>query len=294
MWRPLALSAAFLFAPVSVSAQLAPPTTQNAPEPPTATNKLVAVTVYQGTALITREVNVAPGTGLTELIVRPLPPQTIDTSLFTEGADGLRVLTTRIRTRAVKDDTRAEVRARQDQIHKLTDANQEIQKQQEVLSQNLALLAKLEAFTAATMQQLTEKGVLSAENTIKLAGYVMDQRQADAKKQVALQQEAAANQQQIEFLQRQLVELASGASRAEREAVIVVDQSNAAPGKVRLNYLVAAAGWQPQYKLRAGAEKDPVQIEYLAAIQQQTGEDWSAVELVLPTAQPMLNAAPPE
>lgn len=299
MWKPLALSAAFLFAPVFVhpaAGQVAaPPATQAAaPEPATAANKLVAVTVYQGTALITREVSVAPGTGLTELVVRPLPPQTIDSSLFTEGGDGLRVLTTRIRTRAVKDDTRAEVRARQDQIRKLIDANQEIQKQQEVLSQNLALLAKLEAFTAATMQQLTEKGVLSAENTIKLAGYVMDQRQADAKKQVALQQEAAANQQQIEFLQRQLAELASGASRTEREAVIVVDQSNAAPGKVKLNYLVAAAGWQPQYKLRAGAEKDPVQIEYLAAIQQQTGEDWSDVELVLSTAQPMLNAAPPE
>jgi uncharacterized protein (TIGR02231 family) len=35
-------------------------------------------------------------------------------------------------------------------------------------------------------------------------------------------------------------------------------------------------------------------VEYLAAIQQQTGEDWSDVELVLSTAQPMLNAAPPE
>ena len=37
-----------------------------------------------------------------------------------------------------------------------------------------------------------------------------------------------------------------------------------------------------------------MQVEYLAAIQQQTGEDWSNVKLVLSTAQPMLNAAPPE
>jgi uncharacterized protein (TIGR02231 family) len=299
MWRPLALSAVFLFAPAffnPLQAQVAPPAAPEAPasEPASAANKIVTVTVYHGNALVTRSVDVQQGTGLTELIVRPLPPQTIDSSLFTEGTDGLRVLTTRIRTRAVMDDTRAEVRAKQDQINQLNNKNQEIQKQQEVITQNLALLAKLEAFTSATMQQLTDKGVLSAENTIKLASYVMEQRQNDAKQQVALQQQLAANQQQIEFLQRQLAELTSGASHTEREAVIVLDKTNAAPGKVKLNYLVNSATWQPQYKLRAGTEKDPVQVEYLAAIQQQTGEDWSDVELILSTAQPMLNAAPPE
>jgi uncharacterized protein (TIGR02231 family) len=37
-----------------------------------------------------------------------------------------------------------------------------------------------------------------------------------------------------------------------------------------------------------------VQLEYLAAIVQQTGEDWTNSNLFLSTAQPMLNAAPPD
>src|SRR5262249_21355553 len=50
-----------------------------------------------------------------------------------------------------------------------------------------------------------------------------------------------------------------------------------------------------QYKLRGSNQgKEPVQLEYLAAIVQQSGEDWSNVALILSTAQPMLNAAPPE
>src|SRR5205823_233246 len=49
-----------------------------------------------------------------------------------------------------------------------------------------------------------------------------------------------------------------------------------------------------QYRLRAGTEKDPVQLEYLAAIEQQSGEDWDAVAMTLSTAQPMLNATPPD
>jgi hypothetical protein len=74
-----------------------------------------------------------------------------------------------------------------------------------------------------------------------------------------------------------------------------VDKANAAAGKVRLNYLVDSASWRPQYKLRAGKDpKDNVSLEYLAAIVQQTGEDWQNVGIKLSTAQPMLNASPPE
>ena len=69
-------------------------------------SRIIAATVYQGTALITREVTVPAGTGLIELLVSPLPEQTADTSLYTDGADGVRVLSTRFRSRAVQADTR--------------------------------------------------------------------------------------------------------------------------------------------------------------------------------------------
>ena len=79
-----------------------------------------------------------------------------------------------------------------------------------------------------------------------------------AKEIVALQQQLEANNEQIEFAKRQLGELAGGTQRVERDAVIVVDKANAAAGRVRLNYLVGNVHWRPQYKLRAGKDKDPV------------------------------------
>lgn len=301
MWKSRMIGASLFTAlwVVPLAAQVAPvteaPATRPAEAPqPSAANKVIAVTVYQGTALVTREVEVKEGKELIELVVNPLPPQTIDSSLYTESSDGIRVLTTRYRTRAVKEDTRAEVRAREEQIKHISAKDQELQKQLEVIGQDGQLLAKLENFTAATMQQLTEKGQLNADSAMKLAAYIMERRSADSMSMVKIQQEMQANQEQIAFLQRQLSELAAGANRTEREAVIVVDKANAAGGKVKLNYLVSAATWTPQYKLRAGQEKDPVQVEYLAAIEQQTGEDWNGVDLVLSTAQPRLNAAPPE
>jgi hypothetical protein len=261
--------------------------------PKSAPSRVTAVTVYQGNALVTREVNVAEGKGLVEIVVTPLPPQTVDSSLYAEGSNGVRVLSTRYRARAVKEDTRSEVRAKETQIHSLKQEAERLQKEIQVIEQNLLLLTKLENFTAATMQNLAEKGLLNSEATLALTKYVMTSRSEKSEAQVGIQQKLQTNTATTEFATRELAELTSGSSRTERDAVIVVDKGEPA-GKVRLNYLVTAATWRPQYRFRAGAEKDAVQLEYLAAIEQQTGEDWTAVDMTLSTAQPQLNATPPD
>lgn len=144
------------------------------------------------------------------------------------------------------------------------------------------------------MQQIAEKGLLSAETTVALTKYLMESRQEKSLAQVDLQQQLRANGEAQAFVQRELSELTAGATRTERDAVIVVDKSNLAAGIIRLNYLVGAASWRPQYKLRAASEMDPVQVEYLAAIVQQSGEDWTDASISLSTAEPMLSAAPPD
>jgi uncharacterized protein (TIGR02231 family) len=262
------------------------PAQGDAPKPKQAASRVAAVTVYQNGALVTREVDVPEGVGTFELVVTPMPPRTVDTSLYSEGGDGTRILTTRARTRAVKEDTRDEVRKLQAQLKELQLAAQKIQGDLETSKQNLQLLGKLEGFT--------DKGQLNSEATVALTKYIMEQRAEKAKEQVALQQQLQNNQEQIQFTQRELQGLATDGGHTERDAVIVVDKRNAAPAKVRLNYLVEGATWRPQYKLRAGKDKEPVIVEYLAAIEQNTGEDWGNVNLVLSTAQPQLNAAPPD
>jgi hypothetical protein len=272
------------------------PQPANAEAPPkVAASRITHVTVYPDSALVTREVEVPGGAGTVELVVTPLPERTVNSSLYSEGGEGIRVLTTRFRSRPVKENTREEVRKLEDEVKKLQTNARKIQADMEACKQNMGLLGKLENFTTASTQHATEKGKLDSEATIALAKYLMDGRTERTKEMVALQQQMETNAEQLEFVQRKLRELSAGTSHTERDAVIVVDKANAAPGKVRLNYLVDAAAWRPQYKLRAGKTlKDSVQVEYLAAIVQQTGEDWQHVNLVLSTAQPMLNAAPPD
>ena len=159
----------------------------------------------------------------------------------------------------------------------------------------MKLLDKLEGFTAKGLENLTDKGQLDAEKIIQLAKFVQDDRAKRAKDAHLLKEQIEENTAQLQFAQRLLGEKSGGTVRTERDAVITVDKKAGGPPTVRLNYLVSNAAWRPVYKLRAGTkDKDAVTLEYLAAIQQQTGEDWTGVNLTLSTAQPLLNAAPPD
>ena len=260
-----------------------------------APNKIVAVTVYQNTALVTREVTAPDAAGITEVIVTGLPNSTINTSLYAEGSDGIRILSARYRTRAISEDNREEVRKLEAKIKDSHKKLQLLTADSAALSQNTAFVTKLENFTAATLQTLTEKGHLDSEKTIALATFIRDTRTKGIRDEVALKQQMDGIQEEMAFTQRVLQEKSGGVSRTERDAVIVIEKTNPGAGTIRLNYLVSQASWRPQYKLRAGTkEKNPVTIEYLASVTQQTGEDWNGVNLVLSTAQPLLNAAPPD
>ena len=57
-----------------------------------AASKVVAVTAYQNTALVTREVTLPELPGIHEVVVSPLPPFTLQSSLYAEGSENFRVL----------------------------------------------------------------------------------------------------------------------------------------------------------------------------------------------------------
>jgi hypothetical protein len=259
-----------------------------------AASRIDAVTVYQDTALVTRVVEVPADAGTFDLVVSPLPETTLDSSLYTEATGGLRVLSTRYRTRAVREDTREAVRAKDAEIAGLRKDQQRLQEELQVAEKNLALLDKMENFTSATLAQLSDKGQLDAEATIELADHIMQQRAKLVAGRVETQQSMNDLAESLAFAERERAELAQGVSRTERDALITVQRPEGAEGTtVRLSYLVEGAGWQPKYRFHAEGEDAPVRLQYLAAIEQQTGEDWKDVSLVLSTSQPSLNAAPP-
>ena len=181
-------------------------------------SRIDRVTVYPSNALITREVEVPDGTGLIEAGRQPHAEQIIPSTLYCEGAEGLRVLTTRFSTRQVLEDTSEARRKLEADQETLQVAAAKINSDIATLTQNMPVLTKLEG--------VSEKGKHTGDEVIAMAKYVMEQRDAKARDMVALQELKRLNDVKMEFVTRKLGELGGGSGRMEREAIIVVDRDN--------------------------------------------------------------------
>jgi hypothetical protein len=254
--------------------------------PKIARSKIDKVTVYPNSALVTREVDVPDGTGLVELTITPMPDQIVPSTMYSEGGDGLRILTTRFSTRQVAEDTSEERRKLEAELEKVQVQGVKIASDIASIQKNLELLNKLEGVCAKTDR--------TGDEVIAMAKYVMEQRLERAKDIVAAQEQKRLNDIQLNFVQRKMTELGRGSGRMERDAIVVVDRTSGKGGKIRLNYLVSSVAWHPEYKVRAGKLSEDLQVDYLANLKQHSGEDWNQVHMTLSTAQPMLNASPPE
>lgn len=99
----------------------------------------------------------------------------------------------------------------------------------------------------------------------------------------------------IQALQAELEGLGPGATRTR---VAEADLALPAAGglKAELSYFVDEAGWSPRYDLRLrAADKEPsVELESLAELRQQSGEDWRGVQLALSTARPAADSQVPD
>lgn len=86
----------------------------------------------------------------------------------------------------------------------------------------------------------------------------------------------------IEVLQRELAQLPHE-TRATR--LVTVRVSGSKGGAVTLSYQLANAGWKPGYRAGLDSAASTVDLERLATIAQNTGEDWSNVRMTLSTSQ---------
>src|SRR5262249_58914879 len=115
------------------------------------------------------------------------------------GRNGTRTTSPRLRTRQVHEDTREDVRKLEDELKKLHLSTQKIVAESKAIEQNMAMLGKLENFTSVTTVSSTEKGGLNGDTVITLAKYVMEQRADKGKDLVELQQRLDAIKEQADF-----------------------------------------------------------------------------------------------
>jgi uncharacterized protein (TIGR02231 family) len=259
----------------------------------TVSGAISKVTVYRGQALVTRIIDVDLPAGTSELIVTGLPAKIVPESLYAQTSGDIKVLSVRFRERAVREDTREEVKKLDAQIEDVKHQLKYAESEHKHYQLQWEMFAKLKDFTITAAKSDLNRGLLVFEPIESLTGLIEEKGLEYHKHIMELEDKIAQLKKELELLDRKRKELDAGRSRTEREAVVFVNNQSKKKAAIKLSYLVNGANWTPQYNLRANPQKSNVLIEYNAVVNQTSGENWEGVDLSLSTAEPTMVSAPP-
>ena len=260
---------------------------------PTTTGTISKVIVYRGQALVTRTINVDVPSVASELIVKDLPANIVPESIYAQTSDNIKVLSVRYRQKAVKEDTREEVKRLDAEIEDVNNQISHAGWDYKHRRSQWEMFEKLRDFAVTAAKCDLNRGLLTFEPLEKLAEYIEKKGLEYHKLNMEYEDKDAQLKKNRELLERKRQDLMAGRSRTEREAVLFISKGSGKKVSIELTYLVNGANWQQQYNLRANPKKSNVLIEYNAVVNQTSGEDWKGVALSLSTAEPTMVAAPP-
>ncbi|EQA53056.1 mucoidy inhibitor MuiA family protein [Leptospira kmetyi] len=259
--------------------------------------KVQDVTLYESSAGVLRSGRINLEPGLNELLIRNLPVALQDESLVASvEAPGASVVgsSTWIETGAIIHNEEA-----LDLQKKIRVLEKEIEGY-EGKDSNLKNLKKILVDTRLKLSEMISKNLFYKKN------------EADSKKwfqslsgnRQAIQNALNSNQEvtrSIRDLRKKLSELRdklgvilSLSEKSSRITKVLISFNGAEKKEAKLNLTYQSGGvsWKPFYSVRMdGREK--IELEYLAEINQESGEDWNNINLLLSTSSPDVSGRRP-
>ena len=247
-------------------------------------------TVYLAGAQVQRAATVDLPAGRTTVVFDDLPsslnPASVQASAVAEGLLLLSV-SHRLHFSELDEETpeRTDIFTR---IEKLEDRRRRLLTEVEIAKEEEALLHENRQLAS------TERG-LSADDLQVGVRFYRERMAAIKLSYLALGDSLRANDKRRGLLQRQLAELGQEEQEpATSEVVVLVETERLVRADFSLTYLVAEAGWTPEYDVRVESTDQPIDLRYHAKVQQRSGEDWTDVRLSLSTGNPRESAEAPE
>ena len=258
------------------------------------------VTVYPDRARVVRSGRSALPAGPQTLVFSDLPllldPDSVRAAAH--GTASARLLGVSTELVSFRESPAEQVTELETQIQALKDEDAGYTDQLAVLQEQLQHLDGLASQTETFARGLAFGRTTVSDQTTFLA--FVQERSLELRRQVLeLQVKQRELAKSIKKLLQDLKHLTSLKPRNRHVARIELEMLKEGELDVELTYSVSGASWKPLYDLRfwEATEERPepaLELNYLAQVQQETGEDWNEVSLALSTARPAATGALPE
>ena len=254
------------------------------------------VTVYTDRALVTRRGTVSLTGNERELAIASVPA-TLDTESVRATGAG----TVAVRLLGVRTETVFSSEPVGDRTAELTQQIQELETQKRAINDKITArkiqlkfveglseksvgffsssIAKQQVGLNETDKLLNFLGTNYLKYVSAIAQYERQQRELD---------------KQIEALRQQLWQVQTPHSQQTFNIIVTVEPSGSGNFELEVAYVVMRARWTPLYDLRVNTTNNQINLNYLAEVNQNTGEDWTGVALTLSTAKPGMGTLPPK
>ena len=250
-------------------------------------SKITAVTVYLDGAEINRESLVKLNSGKSEITFKDLSPQIDESSIQISGLKDASILSINygINYLSVKKQSDS-ILALQNEFKHL---NTKIQYQYDLIAGYNEEVSLIQS----NKHLGNETTVVSLEKLKTFATYYRT-RITDLK--VAINKsnsEIEKHQITQANIKQQLAEFNIEEKIKTGEIKLKLNSDNITSLQLKIKYNIKNAGWFPIYDLKADKINSPINLEYKAHVFQNSGCDWTDVDLVLSTSDPNTNNEKP-
>jgi uncharacterized protein (TIGR02231 family) len=258
--------------------------------------RISEVTVYTDRARVTRRGTVSLTGNETELTLASLPA-TIETESVRATGSG----TIAVRLLGVRSEIVFSSEPVADRIAELTQQIKELEIQKRPISDKITARKIQLQF----LQGLSEKSVgffsssiakqqIGLNETSELLNFLGTNYLKYISAIAEHQRQQQELDKQIQALQQQLRQVQTPHSQQSFSIIVAIEPSGSGNFDLEVSYVVTRAHWTPLYDLRVNTTNNQINLNYLAEVNQNTGEDWTGVALTLSTAKPGMGTLPPK
>jgi uncharacterized protein (TIGR02231 family) len=257
---------------------------------------VVAVAVYTNKALVTRRGVVGLSGHEQDLIVSQLPV-TLDTESVRVRGNGnvaVRLLGVNVEKIYTTESVVARVSQLHQQIEQLEAQKRQFQAQMDALALQSRFIEGLREKTEDQFSISLARKSISLSETLDLLNFLGSQYTEYAISTEDYKSQQWELEKQLEVLYASLKQTESPSPQESFNLTVGIETAGTGEFELEVSYVVNRASWKPLYDIRVDSKSKNVNLGYLAQITQNTGEDWTNVNLTLSTAKLGSGTLPPK
>jgi len=251
------------------------------------TSKIQEAKVFLSGAQVSRSASATIPAGTTTLVFTGLAQGIDPQSIQVTGKGGYTILSVNHRMNYLTESPKKkEIEDLQAQIKKLEKDWAYEKAMQDVWVNEEQLLGKNSSIGG-------QQNGLNAAQLTAVNDYVRQRLITTKTNWLAQQEKLTLIGQEADKLRQQLQQYQSQAPRPTSEVVVEISSAVEVSASFTVSYFVGGAGWTPAYDLRAKTVGQPIELLMKAQVVNNTGEDWSKVDLSLSSGNPTLGGVMP-